>query len=177
MATDSEDRDAAYDILEEWAQASVAPILSPTDLDLILERHKRATRWSATTAYGVGQLMIPPTRNGRVYRCIQPGTSTDSRSYLEFPTSGIAWGDGTSDPILLWEDCGPDFVLSYDMDASHVNVYDIISAAKECWKMKRRKTTQFIQAGDLNFQQVHEHCVAEEARFSPKTFQSRVMRA
>jgi hypothetical protein len=180
MPTDAQDLETASLILGDWAEIKAAPVLPPELVLEILIRHKRASWWTVNTAYSVGDLIVPPTRTGRLYCCTQPGTSQlTTRAYDDWPlTGGLSFYDGTSSPALIWEECGSDSILAYNpLNENQINVYDIISAARECWQKKARISTQFIQTGDLAFQQVHAHCVAMIEKFVPRKFPSRVFRA
>jgi hypothetical protein len=53
--------------------------------------------WAATTAYSVGDLVIPTVGNGRIYRCTTAGTSGSSQ-----PTWPTTRGGTVSDGGAVW---------------------------------------------------------------------------
>lgn len=152
--SDATDRAAALLLLTEYLQPTVAPVLTTTantgEVDVILDRNRKARTWVAATAYVVGDVIVPITRNGHRYRCIQPGTSGTTPAFTFWPTSsGATVTEGSSNPILTWQEDGSDAA----------NIYDVRRAAYEGWRLKAQKASQFIQAGDLSFHQVYEHCL------------------
>jgi len=66
-------------------------------------------------------------------------------------------GDGISDPALVWQEDGLEWL----------NVYDVRQAAYECWDLKLRKTSQYFQQGDVHMEQVNKHCTAMRDSFTP----------
>lgn len=54
-------------------------------------------QWSATTAYGVGDLVVPSPENGRVFQCTLGGTSGGSQ-----PAFATAIGAETIDGSVAW---------------------------------------------------------------------------
>lgn len=152
---DATDRSEALLTLSEWVQIDVAPKLEETEIEIILDRCKRASTWASATNYDPGDVVLPTTRNGHRYRATvggrsgatEPSWSTTDYSKLD---------EGSSDPNLRWIEDGPDYG----------NVYDLRRAAYECWALKERKATQFISAGELNFGQVYEHCHSQKISFS-----------
>lgn len=183
MPTDAEDWDTALTILEEYAEVYSAPTLGvPDEVEPILNRCKRATRWSASTAYTVGQIVIPEERNGYSYIVRQPGTSQSaSKDYTDWPTSnGERFSEGTSDPLLVMEVHGSDEpFLANPYDPQNPNVYDLKKAIYEVWALKARKAVQFMDAGDLKFEQVWQHCKQMMETFGGSNGwgQARVIRA
>lgn len=159
--SDATDRTAALALLTEYLQPTVAPVLTTTassgEVDVLLDRNRRAQTWVANTAYAVGAVMVPITRNGHRYRAIQPGTSqTGTPAFTFWPTtSGATVTEGASNPILTWIEDGPD----------GANIYDVRRAAYEGWRLKAQKASQFIQAGDLSFQHVYDHCIQMSNQF------------
>lgn len=68
-------------------------------------------------------------------------------------------GDGSSGVdgyTLTWVEDGPEYP----------NIYDVRQAAHEAWLLKAAKASQFIKAGDLDMEQVYDHCVSEANRFA-----------
>jgi hypothetical protein len=158
--SDATDRTAALAQLLEYAQAGVVPILTTTattgEVDVILDRNKRASTWVAATAYTFGQIVQPTTRNGHKYRCIVGGTSGSTEpSWLK--GQGLTLSDGSSSPALTWEENGPEFS----------NVYDIRQAAYECWNLKLGKASQFADVGSVKFSQIVDNCTKMRDSFAP----------
>jgi hypothetical protein len=75
--TDTEARAAAKQQLVFNAEPESTPTLTDTELEQILDATgvRRATTWKAATAYRVGDVVQPTTRNGHRYRCTTPGRS------------------------------------------------------------------------------------------------------
>jgi hypothetical protein len=61
------------------------------------------TQWAASTAYNVGDIRIPTTRNGHRYRCTVAGTSDVSE-----PTWPTTDGGTVVDGTVTWEEYGGD---------------------------------------------------------------------
>lgn len=159
---DATDRAKALTVLMEWAQIEVAPVLEQSDIEAILDRCKRASTWTSLTAYNPGNVILPTVRTGHRYRCVVGGTSGATEpftgSVVTWPTTaGAKVYDGTT---LVWQEDGPEYR----------SLYDLRQAAYECWDLKTRKATQFIQAGDLNMQMVYSHCKEQRDSFTPMGF-------
>lgn len=161
--TDSTDWETALSELSEKVQIAVAPVLTLLEIQQILYRNKRAVVRANSTAYIVNQLMMPSPRNGHRFRCVVSGTSATADPYLTYrwpTTQGARVSEGTNSPTLTWVEDGPEYA----------NIYDVRQAAHECWLLKARKASQFIQTGDLNFHQVYDHCVEEAGRVGSLSF-------
>src|SRR5437870_13103363 len=136
--SDATDRASALERLLEFSQPGIAPTLTTgtetDEVETILDRNKRASTWAVNTAYKVGDVIMPPIRNGHRYRCVRPGTSqaTDPGYYFWSLTSGITMQDGVSNPILTWQEDGPEFA----------NIYDVRQATYECWSLRASKAAQ-----------------------------------
>src|SRR6185295_16572531 len=104
--SDASDRIAALGLLTENLQPAVAPTLTTTpnsgEVDVILDRNQRARTWAVNTSYVVGDVVMPPLRNGHRYRCTVPGTSALVDPGVSFwPTAGGAtFYEGASSPAL-----------------------------------------------------------------------------
>jgi len=146
-AADATDRANAVLELIEKAQIDVAPVLTQTEIEVILDRCKRASRWTSAHVYVPGDVIIPTTRNGHRYRTPNGGTS-GSTEPGGFTSTSISEGATVYEGSLKWVEDGPDYG----------NVYDVREAAYQCWALKARKASQFIGAGELAFNQVYEHC-------------------
>lgn len=53
--------------------------------------------WTASTAYTVGQYIVPTTSNGRLYKCTTAGTSSSTQ-----PSWGTTNGGTTTDGTVTW---------------------------------------------------------------------------
>lgn len=246
--SDASDRTAALARLTQLVQPAVEPVLTTgsgtTELETILDKHRRATTYAPGTYYAFGQIVLPTVRNGRKYRCVQAGLSdaaspatvvaasvtNGGTGYTSAPTVSLSGGggsggaaialltagvvtavvitnkgsgytsaptisftggggsgavaatalignepfwptrngarvtDGTADPLLTWEEFGPDFD----------NIYDVRAAAHEAWLLKAEKCSNnfTMKLGSLGFsrEQIHEHCLNMAQQFAPLNF-------
>lgn len=150
---------AALVHLKRYVQWTVEPQLSADDLSAILDNVQTASVWTINTAYVFGAVVEPVTRNGRRYRCIEPGTSAvllaDEPTWPT--THGGTVTDGASDPKLQWQECGPD----------KESVFDLRAAIHEAWMTKAAKATELFTAGEEEMQQVFEQCEKMAEKFLP----------
>lgn len=145
--------------------ATAYPTMSTTDIGTVLDIHTRYATWTASTAYSVGDRVVPTTPNGRVYECVIAGTSAATEP--GWPTApshqwqGWAVGDGTSDPDLHWVDIGP----------ANVERYDVRSTIRQCWLIKASRVAGEIDAkegaSDVKLSQLHTHCLTMAAKYRP----------
>lgn len=158
MALIDTQKDAALEELERYAQPDIEPTLD--NLEEILDGCLRASFWITATVYAVGDVVMPTTRNGHRYRCIQGGTSgaTEPTWALQ---QGVVQSDGSSDPLLYWQEDGPD----YD------NVYDVKAAAHKAWLVKASKAAELtdysIGQQKVSESQVIDHCLKMADRYAP----------
>lgn len=177
---DATDRSKAVALLLRWVQKDVAPPLTQTNIEAILDSHKVAATWKVSTSYAVGQRILPPTRNGWWYEVIQPGTSQSSpRTFSEWPTIyGLRFGDGSSDPQLILEVAGEDSIFRAEhADPLSINCYDVRGAARECVQTRLQLASHFVDDGDVSFDQITKHLEGLLTRFYPIRFPMKVMRA
>lgn len=166
--SDAADRAAARAELVSLVQPDSSPALTSegdgSDIDTILDRHRRATTWAAETAYTVGDVVLPTVRNGRRYVCVRGGTSGGDEPAFWPTRQGARLTDGDDDPQLLWAEDGPGFN----------NIYDVRAAAHEAWLLRAtRSAGQFdlVLGGQrFNQSQVYEHCMKMAATFAPIMF-------
>lgn len=159
-SADATARTHAISTLSEWAQINVAPTLTETEIEVILERNKRARTWTSATPYVPGDVVHPPTANGRRYVCQIGGTSGTTNPFANEiwrTFAGSIISEGSSDPLLTWQEAGP----------AYPNIYDLRQAAYECWDLRVRRAVQFIDAGDVKMSQVHDHSVRMRDSFAP----------
>lgn len=148
-----------------WCDATSYPEVSTTDIGTVVDQFDRFATWAASTAYAVGDRIIPTTPNGRVYEARRAGTSDSTEP--DWPTwpgsqyQGWATSDGPSDPQLLWVDAGP----------ANVERYDVRSAARQVWLIKASRVVGEIDskdgAADLKLSQLRTHCLEQAEKFRP----------
>lgn len=141
------------------AQTAAFPAIDADTVEEIVNRHKRATVWTAETAYNVGDRVQPVTRNGHFYECIQAGTSAE-----EEPTWTTRQGSCLfeTNSNLMWEECATDF---------DGNLFNTRAAIHECWALKASMAAnQFDVSVDQqkwNRSHVYEHCLEMARSFAP----------
>lgn len=146
--TDAEDKEAALEKLETLAQPDVEPTIS-NELEEILDRHKRASRWVTATALVYGDIILPTVRNGHVYRVITAGTTTTEPTWPTTDESTVTVG-------AEFEEAGTDYE----------NVYDLRGALRECWELKMAKASEFISSQDSGSEQmIYEQCMRMAERY------------
>lgn len=69
--------------------------------------------WAASTAYTVGQVIVPPTRTGHVYKCTTAGTS--GASAPTFPTTA---GGTVTDGGVTWTEDGLRDISYYEVSGT-----------------------------------------------------------
>lgn len=166
--SDETDKGNALEEVANRVQMDVVPVISFPELETEVDRARIARTWAASTSYSIGDRVVPVVRNGHFYEAVQPGTSqSGAKAYTDWPpVSGLQFIDGSSDPVLTWAEGGDD-LFNPTIFGLERNIYDVSRAARNLWLMKARKATQFIQAGDLSFQQVYDHCVEQAEKFYP----------
>jgi len=185
--SDTTDRVVAIKAVIDRVQPDVAPTLTQGEIELEVDRARLVQTWQPNTAYRIGDVVVPEIRNGHSYVCVQPGTSqATARGYFDWPSdNGVGFGgymsggscfsDGNSDPQLIWETCGTDR-FNPGIWGAETNIYDIARAAQQCWVIKSRKTSQFVDDGDVLFEQMFKHCVAMANSFHPFRRQAQLVR-
>lgn len=145
--------------------STVCPELTHGEVLSILDRHKRASLWVATTAYQVGTVVIPTlaNRNGHRYRLVSyTTTASDQLSGATEPSWSTSRDSRVTDNHVTWAEDGTDY------DAV---LWDFTVAAHEGWKLKASKTVGRVdfttQSIGVNAGQLHEHCLAMAAQFQP----------
>lgn len=161
LLTDTEQRDAAFAKLELMAAPTAEPAIDDV-LDAILDAHKLASTWANNTAYVYGDVVMPTVRNGHRYMCIQAGTSEALlANEPEWPTGmQETITEGASDPLLMWQEAGPEFE----------SIYDVRGAAHQAWTVKAGRVAHLYatrqSGGGYEQQQVLENCVKMANSFS-----------
>ena len=148
-----------------WCDATSYPEVSTTDIGTVVDQFDRFASWAASTAYAVGDRIVPTTPNGRVYEARRAGTSGTTEP--DWPTApwtqyqGWCYSDGASDPQLLWVDAGP----------ANVERYDVRSAARQVWLIKASRVVGEIDAkdgsADVKLSQLRAHCLEQAEKFRP----------
>ena len=139
--------------------ASEEPVIEPAELQAILEETAFAETRANSTAYSVGDKVVPATRNGRIYECYVAGTSGSSAP--DWPdTGGI--GDRVSDgTTLVWVDIGN----------AHDYLYDLNAAAKECWIRRAARVSSAVTVSDggasVDTGSLQAHCLRMAAKYDP----------
>lgn len=157
-------------------QWQTEPALAQGEIELEIDRSRLAATWQPDTAYKIGDVVVPVIRNGCAYQCIQPGTSkSGSYLYTDWPREfGWTMGEGNSDPQLVWEMVGTDR-FNGSIAGAETNIYDIAKAAQQCWLIKARKSSEFVDDGDTSFEQMHTHCIEQAGMFRPFARPARVV--
>ncbi len=165
---DEDDRLVAIQAVLDLVQPDVAPGLTQGEIELEVDRARLARTYEIDTEYRIGEVIVPPVRNGHVYVVTQPGTSgLTLPAYTAWLTSGDAsFYDGSSNPRLTFEELGGD-LFNEAVFGAETNIYDINRAARQCWKLKARKASQFINEGDVSFEQIYRHCLEQAESFIP----------
>jgi hypothetical protein len=151
-----------------FVDAQSYPQLSTTDIGSILDSLSRFYTWTTSTAYAVGDRVVPVTPNGRVYECRVAGTSAttepDYPAYPAYQFKGFTIEDGSSNPVLTWVDQGP----------VQVERYDIRSATRVAWLVKASRCASDIDAkegtSDVKLSQLKAHCIEMAERYRPVVF-------
>jgi hypothetical protein len=175
----------------EWGERGVAiravrdrvlpgsePALTQSEIELEVDRARLVSIWQPATAYKLGDVIVPTTRNGWAYQAMQPGTSkSGSYNYFDFPREfGWTIGDGDTDPQLIWEAVGTDR-FNGSISGAETNIYDIGKACQQLWLMKARRCSDFVDEGDTSFEQMYKHCMEQAAMFRPFTRPARLVTA
>lgn len=158
--------------LTTFTAAGVDPTLTAAELDELVVLAKRAdadgdapdahAEWQATTAYGVGAVVVPAARNGHYYRATVAGMSGAVEP--AFPTTdGATVTDGT----VTWQEAGL---------APWSPTWDLNAAAAEGWRWKAAKVSaRYDFDGDgqrFSRSQLLKHCLAMAGEYARKVVQS-----
>lgn len=160
MAATITDRAVALARLQGMLQYASEPALTAGEVSDILDRHVIATTWTADTAYQVGDLVVPATLNGGMWRCEEGGTSDDT-VVPDFDVPDEGYTQTVDDGTVAWEYDGPAPPCLWDLRAS----------AYEGWMAKVGKAagTGSISAGRLRIDGggVREACLAQARLYAP----------
>lgn len=158
-------REQAMSLITLYSQALSYPEVDSTVISTILDTHIRFTTWTPSTAYSVGDTIVPTTPNGRVYRCVIAGTSLTTEP--DFPTyisrQWVGWTitEGVPSPSLTWVDVGP----------ANVERYDINSSVRDVFLLKAGLVATEIDAkegqSDVKLSQLKMHLLDMAKRYRP----------
>lgn len=168
----------------------VAPVLSDTDILLILTDDLDLSPWTPATAHAWGDVVVPTVPLGRTYLCVLAGTSdaTTEPQWLIAPgytgpvnpLAGSWWGTGVvpfienvtqtpwfwglADGTAAWRDYGP-FVGE---------IYDVRAATYAAWRLKAQRASndpKRKRVGPLlkDFM-TYEQCMAMARQYAPFGF-------
>lgn len=148
-----------------YGQASQYPAISTTDIGTILDEHIRFNTWSASTAYAVGDRVVPSTPNGRIYECRVAGTSSATEpvwpSIYGCKYEGYTLTDGSGATQVFWVDYGP----------AHVEQYDVRTAVRAVWLLKAGLVATEIDAkenqSDVKLSQLQQQFLTMADKFRP----------
>lgn len=152
----------AAELLRVRGVSSAEPEV-PVDVVLsLLTQTARAGIRANSTAYVVGDRVVPATANGRVYECIVAGTSASS--VPTWPTAistrrGFQQGYRVVDGTATWADAG----------YAHKDIYDLNAASRECWLWRAQHLAQkFDVSADgmsMKRSQLYEFAIAQARRY------------
>jgi hypothetical protein len=175
---------AAHALVAQQCAPTVDPIISDAEIDAILTRLATTTIWLPSTAYVVGQVVIPTAPLGRVFRCVLPGMSdTFEPEWLIAPHY-----TGTVNPLGAWWGVGPlPFVGNVvttpwfwglgdgscawrDFGAFAGELYDVQRATYEAWMLKAQKASSRVDSslgGGITAResQTYQQCLAQARRY------------
>ena len=143
-------REDAFEQAQELSDADCVPVII-SRVGTIVDRHQRASMWTAQADYGVGDVVQLYPSTGHRYVCITAGTSG-----AMFPPSYTYYGYGVTDGTVYWQDCG----------AAYVNVYDIRAIVEECWMHKAAKASLLIDQAGISASQLQAQCRARAREFA-----------
>lgn len=144
--------------------ANSYPQLSTTEIGTILDDLIRWNYWTASTAYIVDDLIVPTIPNGRMYRCIAPGTSDASTpTFPVFPSVGFI-----NQTIYESTTSG---VIWIDIGTAQKEQFDVQGATRRAWLLKASKCVGDVDAkesmSDVKLSQLVDHCTKMAERFRP----------
>ena len=155
---------AALVELSRMAQADACPTLTNDEQIDILNKYRRAQLWTASTAYNVGDIIIPTAanRNGHRYRLAWfTATATDRQSGLTEPVWSMTRDSQHTDNHVVWIEDG------WDWDAV---LWDLYAAAAEAWEIKAGKSINRVdfaptQGASISASQLYDHCKQQALAF------------
>lgn len=155
---------AALVELTRLAQSDSCPTLTNDEQIDILNKHVRATVWTASTARQIGDVIVPTAshRTGHRYRAdrfITPGTNQQNGTTE--PVWSTTRDSEHTDGNVVWVEAG------WDWDAV---LWDIYAAASEAWEVKASKSINRVdfaptQGASISASQLYDHCKQQALAF------------
>lgn len=159
----------ARSLIESMTAWNSAPVLTSAQVTLLVRAARRSDsdgndpttydEWTASTAYAVGDKVVPTVRNGHVYEVTVAGTSDSSEP--TWPTAAV----GTVVDGATFAEAGSD---------PWTGTYDLNAAAAEGWRWKAAKV-----AGDFTFasdgQSFNRADMAKACQQMARTYRDRVV--
>jgi hypothetical protein len=147
--TDAEDKDLALDKLEDLVQPDAEPTLSVFELEAILDRNQRASRWTASVELTVGNVIAPSVPNGHIYRVIEGGIAGATEP---------AWPTGSDDALV------DGAVTLVEAGMGFESVFDLRGAVQDAWALKAAKAAESLTKDGENV--IFEHCDSMARRYA-----------
>lgn len=155
MPTVEDHKELALAAVRMFVAPDDTPTLDDVELNSILDSVQRASFWVLSTAFSVGDVILPATKNGHRYRCAQAGTTAATEP--TWPTRDAAT---ITDGTVIWEEAGADYE----------NVFDIRAAASQAWTLKQAKASQLFDMPGQSLSQITDHCKQMAEAFEPVKF-------
>ena len=152
MPTVEDHKEIAMAELKRLVQPDVTPALTDVELNSILDSVQRASFWALSTAFVFGAVVLPVTKNGHRYRCVQAGTTAATE-----PIWPKRDASQITDGGVIWQEAGADFE----------NVFDIRAAAHQAWLMKASKAVELFDGGNQKLSQIAAACGEMAEKFAP----------
>lgn len=147
---------AELDTLKLWTDWDQDPALTAGEISDILDRHAIATTWVTATAYVYGDRVAPATPTGRIFKCVEPGTTGGTE-----PTWPETYSGQVVDGTVTWEEDGP----------LPETLYNLRAAAYEAWTIKAGKAAKMFTFGSdgqsFNRSDINKHCMEMAAQYAP----------
>lgn len=173
--SDATDRIVAIEAVKDRVQLDVEPALSVGEVELEVDRARLAQTYVPGATYNMRDVVLPPTRNGYSYQCVQPGTA-GSLAFSDFNTDVFeVFCDGQSDPQLIWQNVGTDR-FNPGVAGAESNIYDIGKAARACWLLRARRCADYADEGDTKYSQQYDHAIDMANSFEPFARPVRIVR-
>lgn len=119
------------------------PVLTPDELDRILDKNASGVSWKAGVFYRAGVLTQPTAANQHKYQVIQSGTSGATEP--SWPT--IEDGKVT-DGSVIWQEDG----------FEHAFAYNNTQAAWDAWNMKMGRASQLVPTPGVDLSALFKNC-------------------
>ena len=142
--TDVQDESEAYAKLVDAVQPDSEPTLDPRELEDVLNRNKRGSRWVTNTDVNIGDALYPTVRNGHLYVVNKAGNTGATE-----PTWGTSMGGITT--------VGTATVLEYGVDSA--SVFNLRGAIRDAWNLKLAKASEYNEGDEKAvYDHIKEQC-------------------